>query len=112
MSKTIYISGPITGYDIIERREMFRVAKEMLLDEGWAVMSPLENGLPAETDREQHMKRDLHLLTKCDAIFVLPGWDKASGCICEVFCALQCGMEIITWNRQPIDFHETLHMKS
>ena len=39
--KTIYISLPITGYDIEERRATARHQREKLMAQGWCVVDPL-----------------------------------------------------------------------
>lgn len=66
-SKKIYLSGPISGYDIGERRKMFRKKKVELEKQGWKVCNPMENGLPADAGTNAHMKRDFELLLTCDA---------------------------------------------
>jgi len=96
MFKTIYISLPVSGYNISERYNRAEKIKERLLADGWAVMSPIgKSGVPDDAPREVHMRDDLKLLLKCDAIYLDNGWSEAAGCILEFNVALQCGMEII-----------------
>lgn len=42
----IYISGPISGYDIENRRQAFKEKKWMLEAQGYEAVNPMENGLP------------------------------------------------------------------
>ena len=44
-----YLSGPISGKDLIERRKTFMSAKMMLEAAGYNVVNPMENGLPKES---------------------------------------------------------------
>lgn len=93
--KSIYISLPVTGYHLEERKEASRKVKKKLLNEGWAVYNPLEKStVPDDAPRSVHMREDIKLLLKCDAIYMLPGWHKASGCRTELRVAKECGMEI------------------
>ena len=68
--KKIYLSLPISGYDIEERRSTARSIADALSDE-WEVVNPLENGLPADAGTHAHMRRDFELLIGCDAIFMM-----------------------------------------
>lgn len=112
MAKRIYISGPITGYDIDDRKAVFQAVKEQLLREGWAVFNPMDNGLPQSATREAHMRRDICMLTKCDAIYLMPDWEKANGCVNELFTAVQCGIKVLTWDNKPIDRRVVLLLQS
>lgn len=86
----IYISGPITGlpYDEVERH--FERAKRDLAKADFEPVSPLENGLPPEASWEAHMQRDLEILSTCDGIYLLRGWEKSKGAQIEVNFALSC----------------------
>lgn len=48
MEKKIYISGPISGHNLEERRKAFKEIQEHLEAQGYNVINPMENGLPAE----------------------------------------------------------------
>lgn len=98
MRERVYISGPITGYDIEERREAFkRVQQELETNGGFKyVFNPLENGLPAEAHRSEHMREDLKQLLKCTCIYFMRGWEKSAGCQLEFNTATQIGLSIMT----------------
>ena len=40
------------------------------------------------------MRRDLPLVCSCDAIALLPGWERSKGCQNEVAVARMCGLEL------------------
>lgn len=94
--KRIYISLPITGYDLAERREAARQQRERLLANGWVVVDPLnqQDSIPDEATWEEHMRYDLKLLLTCDAIYMMAGWYNSRGCMTEYLVARDCGIEI------------------
>ena len=94
--RTIYISIPITGYDINERIEAAERLRERLLADGWAVYSPLhKSSVPLDSPREIHMREDIKLLLKSDAIFMAGDWQESRGCVLEREVAKQCGLQVI-----------------
>ena len=52
-----YLSGPISGYDMNERRKAFSEAEELIHEPGVEVVSPLNNGLPDDAEWSDHMFR-------------------------------------------------------
>lgn len=95
--KTIYISLPITGYDLQERREVARHQREKLMAQGWCVVDPLnqQSNIPDEASWQDHMRYDLKLLLSCDAIYMMDGWHTSRGCTTEYLVASDCGLEIL-----------------
>ena len=93
--KRIYISGPISGHDIDERRKAFKEAAKLLESFGYEPVNPMENGLPAEATTHQHMKRDFELLLSCDTIYMMRRWLHSAGCKVEFDVATACGMKVI-----------------
>ena len=95
--KTIYISLPITGYDLHERRDVARRQREKLMAEGWAVVDPLnqQDHIADEASWADHMRYDLKLLLNCDAIYMMDGWHTSRGCATEYLVASDCGIEIL-----------------
>lgn len=89
----VYISLPITGYDIEERRK-YAQAVEDLLTKSFAVCNPLKNGLPKDASYEEHMKADIKELLKCDAIFMCKGFGGSNGCMLEHEIAQAIGLKI------------------
>lgn len=76
----VYLSGPITG--VPDYKERFAAAATLLLDQGHTVVNPanlvgsvIEGSIP----NERIMRMDLALLSACDAICLLPGWEMSRG---------------------------------
>ena len=91
---TIYVSGGITGRPPTEYRAHFQQAATKLEDKGWIVTNPLYNGLPEEASWHAHMRADIRLLTYCQAIYMLRGWEKSTGATAEHALAKALGMSI------------------
>ena len=94
-TKTVYLSGPISGYDLEERRKVFSDYQQKFEDLGYKVMNPMANGLPADSTTHQHMRRDFEMLIQCDTAFFMEKWLHSSGCKTEFEVATACGMEIL-----------------
>lgn len=97
----IYISGPMTGR-ANKNADAFLAAENQLQAKGWTVENPyrldqeldgmhraLNRPLPT---REQYLKRDIQLLTFCDAICMLPGWGWSNGASLELAVANGIGL--------------------
>ena len=93
--KRVYISGPIGGYDVEERHEAFGRAAEMLKDLGYLPISPMNNGLPDDSTREEHMMVDLAMLMTCEYIYQMRGWTESKGAVLETLVARQLGIEVL-----------------
>ena len=94
MAKRIYISLPISHYDLEERREYAQKVEDAL-SHFYEVVNPLKNGLPEDADWREHMKKDLQDLLTCDAIFLCKDWEKSKGCKLEFDVATTCNIEPI-----------------
>ncbi len=104
--KLIYIAGPITAptfYQICRNIRKAEDAAFKLLKRGWAVICPHKNtesftgGLHrnSEVDFEAWMVRDLCILARCDAIYMLKGWEKSRGSKREHKYAKELGITIL-----------------
>ncbi len=93
-SKRIYLSLPISGYDIEERRATALKKKKELEAAGFTVILPLENGLPVDAGTYAHMKRDFELLLTCDAIYMMERWCHSKGCKVEFDLATAIGLDV------------------
>ena len=78
-----YISGPITGYDMAERRKAFEKLEQNIkeFEASCEVFNPLKNGLPAEATYSDHMMCALEHLVDSDVVMFTPGWEKSRGCL-------------------------------
>jgi len=104
----VYISGPImyaTGED------QFGPMKEWLAENGHEPLNPKDvEGCPDQTclllpheiakgmkhSWKCFMKYDiLAMLTECDAILMLDGWEDSHGAKAELFTAVTCGLTVL-----------------
>nr|DAK07281.1 MAG TPA: protein of unknown function (DUF1937) [Bacteriophage sp.] len=88
----IYISGPIEGVD--NYREKFERAKRIIEKGGHRVINPAALDLSGLT-REQMLSADLLLLSLCDTIYMLKGWESSRGANREYGYALAKGLDIM-----------------
>ena len=93
-NKIVYLSYPISGYDIEERREYAKNLKRSLEHFYKEIKNPLENGLPVDTPTCDHMRADFKMLLEADVIFMCEGWEESSGCVAEWTVAKCCHMDI------------------
>lgn len=92
--KRIYLSGPISGYDLEERKIEFLRAQAVLEKNGFEVFNPMQNGLPRYASTFEHMRRDIEELLKCDAIFFMKRFTHSAGCLTEMHVATAIGMDV------------------
>ena len=106
MKKVIYIAGPMLGLPESNYPQFENVAR-FLRSEGWDVCSPVEigsvfgtadelNANPTRLAVVMEAERDA-LRTSCDAILLLPGWERSRGARAELTIALEKHLEIITF---------------
>ena len=95
MKKRIYISGPISGHDIQERRAEFQRVEYQLIYQGFEPVNPMCNGLPEEATTREHMKRDIELLLTCDYIYMMRRWTHSKGCKVEFDVATAIGLPVL-----------------
>jgi len=92
----IYIAGPITGIPDRNREAFERVAA-YFRGIGHEVVSPLEVNPPGSCNNwNEAMRRDIPHLVSCDAVYLLPGWEKSRGAQIEQRLAFDLGLEILT----------------
>lgn len=86
----IYIAGPMSGYPKLNWDAFFRKEQELIAD-GWEVVNPArmdqEIGLDPENfsgyDYEEAAGRDIEALRKCDAIYLMAGFQHSKGACWE-----------------------------
>lgn len=90
----IYISGKITGLPINDVLSTFRAAEAKIRKFNFTPVSPLDNGLPFEAEWADQMGRDIAILLRCEAIYMLPDWQQSEGATIEYLIARQRRMRI------------------
>ena len=94
MSKTVYISGPMTGMPDLNRCA-FTFAEGRILAHGMKPVNPHTLCDPS-WDWNKCMRADISALVACDAILMLPGWERSSGAQLELHIAHRVGIEVLT----------------
>jgi len=108
MHKSIYIAGPMRGYEKYNF-PAFDLAKKWLEEIGWDVAIS-----PADIDREHNPDveslppdaidraflarvavRDVEAIAGCDAIFMLDGWQQSKGATAELAVAKWIGLHVV-----------------
>lgn len=99
MSKKIYISGPMSGYENLNYAS-FMAAEKILQDNGFEVVNPARinpptpEGVDKQIYWQQCMKNDVVALMDCDFITLLPNWENSKGAGIEFKLASQLGIEL------------------
>lgn len=100
--KTVYVAGPMRGYDKYNFPAFDRAAAQ-LQAKGWTVFNP------AQMDRDiginedtvdlpagfiyDALRRDFAAIVTCDALVFLPRWKESSGARAEARVGLDIGLE-------------------
>ena len=117
MSKpTIYVAGPMRGM-LMYNTPLFDLVADCLGGAGLTVVNPAQldrergfdvykldadhdwSQFPDNLDLEATIREDLDHVLKCDAIIMLPGWEKSKGAQCEHATANWAGKEIYFWRK-------------
>lgn len=91
----VYVSGPIAGYDLQERKMAFLKVQHMLESLGYEVSNPFDNGVPDDAHWREHMRADIAMLLQCQSIYMMPGWEHSKGCKLELDVATSCGIRLM-----------------
>jgi hypothetical protein len=73
----------------------FHAAAATLRAKGLEVVNPAEINPDSSMPWEQCMKADIKALCDCDALVMLPGWERSKGAHLEVHIAHRLGMQIL-----------------
>lgn len=97
----IYISGPITGHEKTARWNFADAVKTVFNAYGTdtEIINPFEigkeAGFMANLTHTEYMEMSFLLMTFCDAIYFMPGWENSKGCKMERIYAENRKMKII-----------------
>lgn len=87
MKKKVYISLPITGYDIEERKRVADSAKARARAMGCEAITPFDVCPEEGKPYAYYMGRDIEALLGCDIIYLCKGWEHSKGCCAEAAIA-------------------------
>lgn len=104
--RRLYLSGPMTGMADLNF-PAFHAAAARLRAQGFDVVNPAE--LNPDPGAEWHacMRADIKALCDCDAIYMLPDWERSKGAHLELHIAHRLGMEVMF--AAPVAVLEVLH---
>lgn len=89
----IYISGPITSMPSIEwAKEKFDEMEARIIAAGHEAVNPMSLSHDHDKSWSAYMREDIIALMGCDAVIVLPNWEKSKGCNVELQLALSIDM--------------------
>ena len=86
----VYIAGPMTGLPNFNRRA-FYLAERMLRNVGYRPINPAM--LPTDLSEESYMPICHAMLSQCQAIYLLEGWEKSPGALQEMQWAMELGLK-------------------
>lgn len=86
----VYISGKITGDT--DYKQKFDRAAEFLCNIGHEAINPTV--IDAQLTYDEYMRIDLAMLSVCDAIYLLDGWEDSNGANIEYNAAKQKGLRV------------------
>ena len=86
--KKVYVSLPISGYDINLVKKRAKRAAQYLRDKGYEPVTPFDVSQDENASYAEHMGKDINALLDCDAVFFLRGWEQSKGCQLERHAAI------------------------
>ena len=92
--KRIYIAGPMTGLPELNF-PAFHAAAAALRAQGHHVENQAEINADPKAQWLDCMRMDIARLVTCDAVYLLPGWEKSRGAKVEHGLAVGLGFQII-----------------
>ncbi len=90
----IYVAGPMTGYPDLNF-PAFHTAAAALRVRGHHVENSTEINADPKAPWLDCMRMDIARLVTCDAVYLLPGWEKSRGAKVEHGLAVGMGFHVI-----------------
>jgi len=91
----IYLAGPMTGLPDFNF-PAFHALAYRLRERGLTVVNPAEVNPDQAMSWAECMRRDIAELVTCDAIALLPGWQKSKGALLEHHIAERLELKLYT----------------
>lgn len=97
--KVIYVAGAYRGKsenEVYENIHHARTEALKLWKQGWCVICPHLNSafMGGMNDADIFLQGGLEILRRCDAIYLLKGWEKSKGANAELDEAIKLGKDI------------------
>ncbi len=89
----IYVAGPMTGHPELNF-PAFHAAAAELRALGHHVENPAEINADPKAQWLDCMRMDIARLVTCDAVYLLPGWEKSRGAKVEHGLAVGLGLQV------------------
>jgi len=101
--KLLYIAGPFTIAPGPEKNTEYAAAFALAAwRRGWATICPHKNSIRFEEERDipaaVWYDGYLAILRKCDAVLLIPGWQKSPGAVAEKAEAERCGIRVFEYD--------------
>lgn len=110
----IYTAGPYSSDDVKQHDAFIRHAREVsikLWEKGHTVICPHLNTQYFEVDcaatYEDYMRGDFTMISRCDAILMLRGWENSSGSVRELDYARHLGLFVYFEDQGLPDLYPT-----
>ena len=112
--KVIFISGPYrstTEHGLYLNIERAREEALFVWKSGGVALCPHTNTafFGGECPDEVWLSGDLELLYRCDAIYMIPGWEKSSGAKAELQFSMDHGKRVIFSRDGVIEYLSVYH---
>lgn len=95
----IYIAGPMTGLPDLNF-PAFHAEAARLRAQGHTVINPAEINPDTSMSWQQCMRTDIAQLVTCDAVQLLPGWERSKGATLEHHIAER--LDLVVYAPQPV----------
>lgn len=105
--KRVYLSGPISGMPE-HNFPAFHAEAAKLRAAGYEVINPAELNPDPSMTWEDCMRVDIRELCTCDAIALMPGWERSKGANLELHIAHRLGLEVM---HLPMQFDLAAHLR-
>ena len=86
----VFISGPMKGYPNFNK-EAFDQAEKELIQQGYTVFNPAWMDFSGEWTKQDKRAIDAAIMSRCDAVYQLPGWDGLGNSGSRMECAFAQG---------------------
>lgn len=102
----IYLAGPMTGITQLNFPR-FNAEAARLRELGFTVINPAEINADTSKCWRDCMRADIRELVTCDAIALLPGWERSRGAALEHHIMTMLGLAVFTVD-ELVEMHTRL----